>query len=122
MNHSKNGMFHGMIVDDIDYSSSIDIEGKAGTAIFMNCMTPHSSNQNKSNQPRRTLIISYRSSDAYPIYIKNRDNLSEKYSRLVKGEELNYARFTMDYFPIPKYKENVNSLYKLQEKSRNQVL
>jgi hypothetical protein len=46
----------------------------------------------------------------------------EKYSRLVKGEELNYARFTMDYFPIPKYKENVNSLYKLQEKSRNQVL
>ena len=122
MNHSKNGIFHGMIVDDIDYSSSIDIEGKAGTAIFMNCMTPHSSNQNKSNKPRRTLIISYRSSDAYPIYIKNRDNLSEKYSRLVKGEELNYARFTMDYFPIPKYKENVNSLYKLQEKSRNQVL
>ena len=48
---------------------TIDIEGKAGTAIFMNCMTPHSSNQNRSPFPRRTLILSYRSSDAYPILI-----------------------------------------------------
>ena len=73
-----------------------------GAAIFMNCMTPHASNQNRSPFPRRTLIVSYRSSDAYPILIKNRDKSPEKYSRLVKGKELSNARFTMDYFPIPK--------------------
>ena len=65
-------------------------------------MTPHSSNQNRSPFPRRTLIVSNRSSDAYPILINNRDKTPEKFSRLVKEKELSNARFTMNYFPIPK--------------------
>ena len=122
MDHSKDGLFHGLITEDFDTSNSIDIEGKAGTAIFMNCMTPHSSNQNRSPFPRRTLIVSYRSSDAYPILINNRDKTPEKFARLVKGKELSNARFTMDYFPIPKYREDLISLYQLQEKARNGAL
>ena len=96
--------------------------GKAGTVIFMNCMTPHASNLNESPHPRRTLIVSYRAADAYPIFIKNREDSPEKYARLVKGHEVPVARFTMDEFPIPKYKDNIISLYQLQERSRNKTL
>jgi len=85
-------------------------------------MTPHSSNQNRSPFPRRKLIVSYRSSDAYPISINNRDKTPEKFTRLVKGKELCNARFTMDYFPIPKYREDLISLSTNCRKRRGMVL
>ena len=69
-------------------------------------------------QPRRTIIVSYRAAYAYPIFIKNRENSPEKYARLVKGHEVPVVRFTRDEFPIPKYKDDIISLYQLQELSR----
>lgn len=118
LNHTKEGFFQGKITEDFDLRGSIDIEGKAGTAIFMNCMTPHASNINKSHRSRRTLIVSYRAADAYPILVRGMGELQEKFARLVSGEELEKARFIMDEFPIPKFKEKVESLYELQEQSK----
>ena len=122
LNHTDDGFFQGRITEDYDFSDALDIVGKAGTVIFMNCMTPHASNLNESPHPRRTLIVSYRAADAYPIFIKNREDSPEKYARLVKGHEVPVARITMDEFPIPKYKDNIISLYQLQERSRNKTL
>ena len=122
MNHTEDDLFQGRITEKSDFRDSLDIEGKAGTAIFMNCMTPHASNMNKSTQNRRTLIVSYRAADAYPILVRGIGEQQEKFSRLVRGEELGIARFTMDEFPIPKFKGKVASLYQLQERSKNKTL
>jgi len=85
-------------------------------------MTPHASNTNKSTQTRRTLIVSYRAADAYPIMVRGMGEEQEKFSRLVRGEELEIARFTMDEFPIPKYNGRFSSLYQLQERSKKKTL
>ena len=122
LNHTEDHLFQGRITEEINFSGALDIEGKAGTAIFLNCMTPHASNSNKSNQTRRTLIVSYRAADAYPIMVRGMGEEQEKFSRLVRGEELEMARFTMDEFPIPKYKGKLASLYQLQERSKNKTL
>lgn len=122
MNHTEDQLFQGRITENYNFKGSLDIEGKAGTAIFMNCMTPHASNMNKSTHTRRTLIVSYRAADAYPILVRGIGEEAEKFSRLVRGEELEMARFTMNEFPIPKYKGKSASLYQLQERSKNKTL
>ena len=94
------------------------VEAKAGAAIFMHCMTPHASITNRSNRPRRTLILSYRAADAFPIYYGEMASYVETYTRLVRGHRAQMARFTMKEFPVPYYKEKSVSLYELQARSR----
>jgi phytanoyl-CoA hydroxylase len=122
MDHTDGKLFQGRITEELDESAAVNIEGPAGTAIFMHCMAPHASNLNQSDKPRRTLIVSYRAADAYPLYLMNRTDATEKYARLVRGSEVYRARFTMDEFPIPRYKDNIISLYQLQERSRTNTL
>jgi len=81
-------------------------------------MTPHASTQNRSGRQRRTLIISYRAADAFPIHIDNRTAETEAYTRLVRGTRPDRARFTFSRFPIPIYGAKEASLYQLQELSR----
>ena len=66
--HTREGYFQGRATEVVDSSEAVLVEGKAGTAIFMHCMTPHASVTNRSDHPRRTLILSYRAADAFPIY------------------------------------------------------
>ena len=122
LDQTKDKLFQGKITENFNYTSAINIEGKSGTAIFLNCMAPHASNLNQSPYHRRTPIVSYRAAGAFPIYIKNLKDIPEKYARLVKGYEVSVARFTMDEFPIPKYKDNIISFYQLQEHSKNKTL
>jgi ectoine hydroxylase-related dioxygenase (phytanoyl-CoA dioxygenase family) len=96
----------------------VSLEGKAGSAIFMHCLTPHSSAPNLSSKPRTTLILAYRAADAFPIYLQGRTERQETHSRLVRGQEALQARFTMSSFPIPHFPRNTKSLYELQELSR----
>ena len=118
LDHLRNGYFVGKIVEPIDESKAIPLEGKAGAAIFMHCMTPHASITNTSDRPRRTLILSYRASDAIPLYVGEATNEMEEYARLVRGQAAHSARFTFDSFPIPRQKQKTASLYELQEISR----
>jgi hypothetical protein len=117
-NHTRDGIFQGKVTQPVDESKAVLIEGEAGTAIFMHCMATHSSAPNQSSRPRRTLILSYRAADAYPIYVPEMTIKDEERVRHVRGERLPVARFTMDSFPIPRYPKSINSLYKLQEHSR----
>ena len=116
--HTREGYFQGRATEVVDSSEVELAAGKAGTAIFMHCMTPHASVTNRSNRPRRTLILSYRAADAFPIYYGEMTSHVETHTRLVRGHRAQMARFTMKEFPIPYYKERSASLYQLQERSR----
>jgi phytanoyl-CoA hydroxylase len=119
LDHTRDGIFQGRITESVDESNAVALEGEAGTAIFMNGMTPHASAPNTSRRPRRTLILSYRAADAFPIYIEGMTAKQEVHVRLVRGEYPTAARFTMAAFPIPRYPKQTKSLYELQELSRS---
>jgi phytanoyl-CoA hydroxylase len=118
LGHAREGYFQGKITEEVDASDAVFAEGAAGTAIFMNSMTPHASTTNQSTRPRRTLILSYRAADAFPIYYGEQTHRVESYVRLVRGSLSSTARFTMSQFPIPQFKRKIASLYELQESSR----
>lgn len=116
--HNRDGYFMGKIIDPVDESNAIPLEGQAGTAIFMHAMTPHASVTNTSTRPRRTLILSYRAADAFPIYYADTTADVERFARMVRGRPAEAARFTFERFPIPRQKQKTASLYELQELSR----
>ena len=118
LDHTRDGFFQGRVTGDLDQSEALPLAAKAGSAIFMHCMTPHASTPNTSARPRRTLILSYRAADAYPIYLGEMTANFEANVRHVRGERLNTARFSAGTFPIPRYRQTTKSLYELQELSR----
>ena len=118
LDHTTDGYFQGRVTEAVGGSEAVRVEGAAGTAIFMHAMTPHASTANRSDRPRRTLILSYRAADAFPIYSGEMTGASEAYARPVRGREFQAARFTMASFPVPRYKRKTASLYELQELSR----
>ena len=118
MDHTRDGIFQGRVTEPVDESQAVALEGGAGTAIFMHSMTPHASAPNTSPKPRRTLILSYRAADAFPIYLGPSTEEPESYVRLVRGERVRHARLTAGTLPIPKFPQKTKSLYELQELSR----
>jgi len=122
LDHTTDGLFQGKVTEAIDPSKAVFVEGKAGSAIFMHCLTPHSSAPNRSSKPRTTLILAYRAADAYPVYLKGKTEAQESHARLVRGQEASQARFTLNSFPIPRFPRDVKSLYELQELSRKEGL
>jgi ectoine hydroxylase-related dioxygenase (phytanoyl-CoA dioxygenase family) len=120
MDHTLEGFFQGRITEPVDVCRAVPLAGKAGSVIFMNGMTPHASAPNTSSRPRRTLILSYRAADAFPIYIGDMTLSSEAHVRHVRGEQVRTARFSMSTFPIPRYPKTTKSLYELQELSHKE--
>ena len=118
MNHTRDGFFQGRVTEPVDESAAVALEGQAGTVIFMHCLTPHASVTNRSTRARRTLILSYRAADAFPIYTGEMTPGAESFVRHVRGRELQTARFGFQEFPIPHYPRKTASLYELQELSR----
>ena len=109
LEHTRDGYFQGRVTEAVDEAEAVLAEGRAGTAIFMHGLTPHASAPNRSQRPRRTLILSY----CGPMTHK-----AEAHVRLVRGEPAREARFDQDRFPIPRYQGEIASLYDLQERSR----
>ena len=118
LDHTSKGFFQGRVTETVDTSKAVFLEAKAGSVIFMHCLTPHSSAPNLSPMPRTTLIMSYRAADAFPIHLKARTEAQEVHARLVRGQELTVARFGLRSFPIPRFPQDTKSLYELQELSR----
>ena len=118
LNHTRDGWFQGRITESIDESGAVALEGKAGAAIFMHAMLPHASAPNSSGRPRRTLILSFRATDAFPVYLGETTLRAEAHVRHVRGQPAAQARFTFAHIPIPRYPAQTRSLYELQELSR----
>jgi ectoine hydroxylase-related dioxygenase (phytanoyl-CoA dioxygenase family) len=121
MNHSVDGLFQGRVTEPIDESKAIALEGSAGSVIFMNGMTPHASVTNTSPRPRRTLILSYRAADAFPIYFGETTVRAETFVRQVLGEPARTARFSRSEISIPRQLQKTASLYELQDLSRKHL-
>ncbi len=120
LNHSRDGFFRGQITDPVDASTSIALEGAAGTAIFLHGMTPHASAPNTSGHARRTLILGYRAADAYPVYVGETTLHAERHVRLARGAPSPLARFGTQAVPIPRFQDVPKSLYELQQRFREE--
>ena len=120
LDHTRDGYFQGRVTEPIDESKAVAAPGPAGTAIFMNGMTPHSSAPNSSDRARRTLILSYRAADAYLIYFGENTPVAEAVARHVRGEPFPPVRFFAEPIPVPRQRQQSKSLYELQESSRRQ--
>ena len=121
IDHSFNGYFQGRITETLDTSNKVAIEGKRGTAIFFNGLTPHAFSVNKSPRSRRTLILGYRSADAFPISVSPVSVKGDQFARVVHGKSSPVARFDMETALIPRYPSETKSLYEPQERSRNDL-
>jgi hypothetical protein len=118
LDHTLNGFFQGRVTEAVDTSQAVFLEAKAGSAILMHGLTPHSSAPNLSPRPRTTLIMAYRAADAVPIHVSAPSAAQDVHARLVRGQDPSMARFGKGSFPIPRYPANTKSLYELQEMSR----
>lgn len=118
--HMRDGLFQGKITEPVDSARAVPVEGKAGAAIFMHAMTPHSSTTNTSTRWRRTLILSYRAADAFPIYCGETMKYAELHSRHARGKQSLVARFSFSEFPMPLRPETTASLYELQDLARKE--
>ena len=118
LDHSREGYFQGRVTEEVDDSDAVSIEGAAGTGIFVHGMTPHASAVNRSDRPRRTLILSYRAADAFSVFCGEMTTKIEENVRLVRGKPSNMARYDQNEISIPHYKLMHTSLYDLQERSR----
>jgi phytanoyl-CoA hydroxylase len=118
MDHTLGGFFQGCVTESVNASKAVFLEAKAGSAILMHCLTPHSSAPNLSSKPRTTLILSYRAADAFPVHLNVRSEAQEAHARLVRGQESSEIRFGLKSFPMPRFPRNTKSLYELQELAR----
>ena len=118
MDHTTGGFFRGRITVPVDEAAAVPLAAGAGSVIFMHGMTPHASVTNTSDQPRRTLILSYRAADAIPIYCGVMSTSADPHLRLVRGNWAAAARATETTIPIPRYETKIASLYELQEQAR----
>ncbi len=120
-NHAEDGFFTGS-VNNVNTNNEVFIEGSAGTTVFMDCLTLHSSAKNTSNKGRRTLIIGYRNTSAIPLYYGEMTNMMERESKLVRGENNLIANFdlTLCNVKIPLYKDKISSIYNLQNKKNDE--
>ena len=119
--HSHEGQFTGKITEpgwDENLPAPVACEAPAGSLIMLHCLTPHSSVPNRSERPRRTLIMEYRAADAYPIYFHDQINRVESFTRQVRGQRAPEARFTLTSFPMPQIGGEHTSLYDLQSRYR----
>jgi len=117
---SPDGRFAGMITEDLksgQFGKAISLEAPAGSVIFMHCITSHSSRANRSDKPRRTLILGYRAADAFPIYYGDITQVSEKKNLPICGKQARFARLGGPAPSIPNT-HRYTSLYQLQEDTR----
>lgn len=117
------GTFAGMITEDMEsgrFGKPIALPAPAGSAIFMHCITPHSSLPNRSDRARRTLIFEYRATDAFPIYYGEMTNIAEAKYRLLRGKPARHARLGGPPPMIPVVGK-FQSLYALQEQAKEKM-
>ena len=117
------GRFAGMITEDLDggrYGQAVPLVAPRGSVILLHPVTPHSSHPNLSDQARRTIIVSFRASDAVPIWYNERVALAEKHTYLVRGQPAKFARFGGPAPLLPKYDDSCEfkSLYTLQDEAK----
>jgi len=119
------GSFAGMISEELDdgrFGKPVPLPAPSGSVILMHPITPHSSHPNQSDHSRRTLIVSFRATDAAPIWFSERVTQAQKHAHLVRGKTARFARFGGPAPVLPRYGESgkFQSLYSLQDEAKKQ--
>ncbi len=117
----ERGFFAGMMTETIDdgrFGHPVPLEAPAGSVIFMHGMTPHTSLPNHSDQPRRTLIFEYRASDSFPILYEHMNVADVRKPHQLRGKPALFARLAGPAPLVTPRAEKSQSLYQLQDKSR----
>ncbi|MDK1290628.1 phytanoyl-CoA dioxygenase family protein [Pseudoalteromonas umbrosa] len=112
--HFRDGFFSGKI-SEVDESKAVNLEVKAGGAIFLHCLTKHSSEKNTSSQPRRTFLPAYRAADAFPIYFGPHAAHNEPGATLLRGHYPKFARVESGVHQLPLAEKEFGSIYEVQE-------
>jgi phytanoyl-CoA hydroxylase len=120
LNHEVDGAFRGKLATDkvAEFQGQAkSLTAKAGSVVFLHCMTLHYSNINTSNKPRRAFLPAYRAADAFPIYYGEHAAHNEADAYIVRGEKSKAARVVAGVWPLPVAEKKFHSLYELQEGS-----
>lgn len=118
---TEDGYFAGMITEEVGdgrFGRPVPLPAPAGSVIFMHCVLPHSSLPNRSAHPRRTLIFEYRAEDSFPLWFGEMTARNEALYRPLRGRPARFARFGGPAPLIPRVRGVIQSLYKLQEETR----
>ena len=101
-------------------SNQIVLGAPAGSAICLGGLTPHASAPNRSARHQRTLIVSYRTADSFPLYLGDRHGryTTEKHVRLVSGQKSLGARMEAGTLAVPRYRHDAESIFEIQVRSR----
>ena len=86
LNHHSAGFFRGQITESVGATGAVANEASAGTTILLHGMTPLASAPNQSLPARRTLVLSYRAADPYPLYLGETTLHAEAHVRLMRGK------------------------------------
>jgi len=62
LNHYKDGVFTGILQDfsSFDVETEVPLQASAGSLLFWHSLTLHSSHPNRSDTPRRALVVEYK--------------------------------------------------------------
>lgn len=112
--HDVDGYFRGKILD-IDEATAVSVEAKAGSVLFLHCLTKHASAVNQSSKPRRTFLPAYRAADALPIYFGPHAAHNEPGVRLLRGQMSRQVRVDAGIHHLPLAEREFGSIYEVQE-------
>ena len=119
--HHRNGYFVGAIdltTADFDAKSSVEITGKAGGVTIHHVRTIHGSRDNRSDQDRPLLLLSYAAVDAWPL-IGDLD-IEEFDARILRGAATHAPRQVAlpIRVPLPRINTKSDSIYDDQDSVR----
>lgn len=114
--HDVDGFFRGK-VSGVDENQAVNVEVKAGSVLFLHCLTLHASARNESTLPRRTFLPAYRAADALPIYFGPHAAHNEPGIKLLRGKRSKVARVETGMHLLPIAEREFGSLYEVQEGS-----
>ena len=116
-NHHQEGKFLGAIIDDeFAPNGAQSLQIKAGGITIHHVCTLHASLPNRSDKPRRLLLLGYAAVDAWPVMGLEVRDWEEFNGKILRGEPTNEARMENLHVRLPLPKVEGGSIYEQQEK------
>jgi ectoine hydroxylase-related dioxygenase (phytanoyl-CoA dioxygenase family) len=114
LDHHQDGVFVGGVPSDlpeVSMDKSVAVIVPAGGMSIHHSRTLHASAPNRSNRPRRLLLIEYAAADAWPIGVDIK--LDDFHARIVRGQPTRKARLVNMEFDV-RQRGLAGSIYELQ--------
>jgi hypothetical protein len=86
---------------DVDESTVVDCEVRAGSVVFLHPLVAHSSERNLSDLHRRVFVTAYRAADALPLHHGPHAARGEPRAKLLRGKPSRTARGEAGVWPLP---------------------